>query len=443
MLNEKQARATAADVLKAVRKGAAGAEATVWLTSGRSANTRFARNEITSTGDVEETAITVELAFGKRHASASTNQTDADTLSDLVARLKRMTEAAPEDPEYMPVLGPQRYAKSPKAFDDRTAKLVADVRAEAARAALEAGKGQNVTGAGFFTHRGGASAMATSAGLFAYHEQTSVEFTCTARTADGTGSGWAGAWSHRAGDVDAPALARVAIEKGVRSAKPKRLEPGRYQVVLEPAAVQDLLSFLISALSARSADEGRSFMAKPAGGTKLGEKLFPDTITLRSDPTAASTPGPTWDRSGIPLEPITWIDAGKIAALSYPRYWAAKQGKEPTGSHSRYELAGGNAPSVADLVKGVKRGVLITRLWYLRWVDPQSILVTGLTRDGVFLIENGEVAHPVNNFRFNESPVVMLKNADAMTKETWLIQNTRVPAIRTDGFNLASVSEAV
>ncbi|HLL53994.1 MAG TPA: metallopeptidase TldD-related protein, partial [Myxococcaceae bacterium] len=237
----------------------------------------------------------------------------------------------------------------------------------------------------------------------------------------------------------------VAADKAVLSSHPRRLEPGRYTVVLEPAAVGELLAFLTNSLGARPADEGRSFFARK-GGTRLGEKLFADGITLRSDPTSPALPSAPFDREGHRLEPITWVENGKLSALAYSRFWAAKQGKVPTGHHTSYLLEGGDATR-EGLLTGVKRGVLITRFWYTRWVDPQSMLITGLTRDGVFLIEDGKLAGPVNNFRFNESPVTMLANADALTKETVRVPGgqspLRVPALRTHGFNLASVSDAI
>ncbi|HWU88616.1 MAG TPA: metallopeptidase TldD-related protein, partial [Kofleriaceae bacterium] len=195
-------------------------------------------------------------------------------------------------------------------------------------------------------------------------------------------------------------------------------------------------------LGARRADEGRSFFSKPGGGTRIGEKLFPDAITLRSDPTDAQLAVTPFDREALPLQPTTWIEKGELRALAYGRYWAQKQGKPPTGQPEGWILDGGTA-SRDELVKGVARGVLITRCWYLRWIDQQSILATGLTRDGVFLIENGAVTRPVNNFRFNESPVQMLARCDGLSTAVVTEGNVRVPALRTHEFNLASISEAV
>jgi predicted Zn-dependent protease len=308
---------------------------------------------------------------------------------------------------------------------------------------MKAGQAQALDVAGFFEHGGASVALATSAGLFAHHRASSASFSCTARTGDGTGSGWAGAASNRSAEVDATRAGAIAVDKAVRSAKPRRLEPGRYTVILEPAAVSELLGFLTSALDARSADEGRSFFSRPGGGNKVGETLFGPEVTLKSDPTVAALGARPFDGEGLPAPAVSWIDKGKLTGLVYSRFWAAKQGKAPTGRPQGWQLVGGTTPR-ADLLKGVKRGVLVTRFWYTRWVDPQSVLITGLTRDGVFLIENGEIVAPVNNFRFNESPVTMLKNVEAMSPaEVAPDASARVPALRTAGFNLASISEAV
>jgi predicted Zn-dependent protease len=202
------------------------------------------------------------------------------------------------------------------------------------------------------------------------------------------------------------------------------------------------LTFLSGSLNARRADEGRSFFARPGGGTRIGDKLFPASITLRTDPADAQLAVAPFDREGLPRAPTTWIEQGTVRALAYDRYWAKKQGKPATGQPAGWILDGGTA-SRDELVKGVARGVLITRCWYLRWLDPQTILVTGLTRDGVFLIEHGAIVRPVNNFRFNESPVQMLARCDAMSPAVLTEGNVRVPALRTHDFNLASISEAV
>lgn len=420
---------------------AKGTEAFASLVHTRSGNSRFAVNEITSSSEVETLSLAVSIQVGKRSATATTNQLDDRSIDNVVGRAQRMARLAPETPEAMPVLGKQKVAAVAKASDPATASFSPAGRAKAVEAMLAAAKGASVTIAGFYEHATRLRAVASSAGLLAAHAWTQASLSCTARTADGTGSGWAGAQSNRTADLDAPLLAKTAVDKAVSSARPRRLEPGRYTVVLEPAAVANIVDEMTGAFSARRADEGRSFFTKAGGGTKVGEKLFPDFITLRSNPYDAALSAQPFDGEGLPLAATTWIDRGTVKALRYDRYWAKKNGTSPTGNPGGFILDGGKATR-DELVKGVKRGVLITRFWYIREVDPQSILLTGLTRDGTYLIEDGAIVAPVNNFRFNESPVQVLARCDGLSAGV-LTEGWRVPAVRTHEFNLASISEAV
>jgi predicted Zn-dependent protease len=440
LLSEAQAKKVL-DRAMMLARGVKGAEANAALDHRFDGNTRFGQNEITSSADVERVTLSVTIQLGQRAATATTNQLDDKAIAELVDRAARLARIAPPNPEAMPALKAQTYRGAAGAVDGATAKLGPDARAKATAASIEAGTAAKLMIAGFYEHAQRMHALASSAGLWAYHAWTSAGFTCTARTGDGTGSGWAGTSSHRAADLDAAALAKIAVDKAVKAQKPTRLDPGRYTVILEPAAVASLLAFLVGALGARRADEGRSFFAKPGGGTRIGEKLCPETITLRSDPTDAQLTATPFDHEGLPIAPTTWIDKGVVRALAYGRYWANKRGVPPTGQPDGWILDGGKATR-DELIKGTKRGVLITRFWYLRSLDPQTILVTGITRDGVYLIENGAITRPVNNFRFNESPVQMLAHCDGLTAGA-IGEGMRVPTLRTHEFNLASISEAV
>jgi len=455
MLTQQDARRLVDRVIALVR-ASRGAEALVAIRSERDGNTRFAVNEISTSGDIERLSVALTVQLGQRAATAVVNQIDDRAIEDLVTRAIAMAKLAPENPEQMPPLGRQNYVAAKNASDPATAKLTPEVRAKAVRAAIAAAEAAKVSIAGLVRHGIDALTVGTTQGLSAFHTWTSCGMSCTARTPDGTGSGWAGTGSNRMADLEPQALAATAVDKAIASAKPQRLEPGRYTVVLEPAAVGSLLAFLTNALDARRADEGRSFFSK----RKPGDKLFPETVTLRTDPTDAALGPLPFDVEGFPLAPTRWIDKGVLTGLPYSRYWARKQGKQPTGRVNGFGGGGGGGGGAApgwvleggnatrdELIKGVKRGVLITRFWYLRALDPQTLLATGLTRDGVFLIENGAITHPVNNFRFNESPVQMLARCDGLgptTIPTGVEGGAqRVPVLRTHEFNLASISEAV
>ena len=298
-----------------------GAEAIVRLTEERSGNTRFAASQVTSAGEIERATLAVSVQLGQRVATASTNQLDDRAVDDAVARAVRLAKLVPDDPEAQAPLPSGKYAPAKGAVDAATDKAGPADRAKAVGAALAVAKDKSLAIAGFYQHGVRAVSLATSAGLWAHHELSSALLSCTARTSDGTGSGWAGQSAHRIGDIDAHALAARAADKALASAKPRRLDPGRYTVVLEPAAFAGLLAFLTDAFDARRADEGRSFFAKKA----IGDALFDARITLRTDPTDAALATAPFDGEGLPVDKRAWIDKGKLGGLVYSRYWAAKQ----------------------------------------------------------------------------------------------------------------------
>jgi len=437
----------AAQIVALVKQHAPESEGRANVTFGRNNQTRFAANEITTAGDVEVTRIAVTVARGKRHATASNNRLDPSALADLVKRAAAMAALAPEDPEWMGVLGPQTLRPQTAAFDSTTFALASDVRADAAKKVIAAADAKGVVAAGYYAAEGATSALATTAGLVASHASTEARLTITARSTDGTGSGWAGVERVAASEIDSTALASVAVDKALRSQKPGVAEPKPWKVVLDPACVAEMLAFFIDALNARRADEGRSFFAKKGGGTRMGEKLFASGITLKGDPFDPATPAAPYDGDGLPIEATTFVDNGTLRSLYTSRFWAQKTGTQPRPRPSAVHLLGGEAKSVDQLIAMVDRGLYVTRFWYTRWLDPQTMTITGLTRDGVFLIEKGVIKGPVNNFRFNESPAAVLAKAKAWTQETARVPARgpvmRVPAILTEDFRMASVSAAV
>lgn len=429
-------------VLAAASGAPKGAEVRVDVQRTRAANVRFAKNEITTSGEYDEVTVSVLIALGRRQAWTTTNQTDPASVKALVERAVTMARLAPEDPEVMPLLPPQPRVEGPPAFDPQLAAMTPGDRAAVATRAIAAGDAAKVQIAGFFTRDAREHVIQSSTGLAASHRDTEASYTVTARTPDATGSGWAGRELHRAADLDDAALSRAAIDKAVRSARPRQIPPGKYTVILEPKAVAEMLAYMMGSMNLRSVDEGRSYFTG-----KVGEKLFADMVSLKSDPTNLDTPGSTFDREGMTLSPQSWIEAGRAKQLHVSRYWAAKKGVVPTGSHGVFELAGGQARSIDELVAGTKRGLLVTRFWYTRMLEPQTVMLTGLTRDGLFLVEDGKITMPVTNFRYNESPITVLKNVDAMTRTTTRTPGVggvwHVPALRTHEFTMASPSAAV
>ncbi|MFO0742819.1 MAG: TldD/PmbA family protein [Labilithrix sp.] len=423
-------------------EGAGAADVRVDVYRNASANVRFARNEPTTSGESDEISVSCWVGFGMRHASSSINQIDEASIRGVAQRALAMAKLSPEDPEKMPVLGPQDYITVPTSWDDSLAAMSPGDRAAIPARAIARADAAGVKIAGFFQRDASEHAMQNSEGLIARSRSTSASYTVTARTADDSGSGWAGREAWRIAELEDDLLAATAIDKATRSANPKPIAPGKYTVILEPQAVAEMLSFMVNEMDQRSVDEGRSFFAG-----KLGQRIFADFVSLRSDPADSLTPSAPYDDEGFPLTTFPWIVEGRVNKLRVSRYWAKKKGLEPTGHPRMFHLTGGKADSVEDLCKGVRRGLLVTRFWYNRMLEPQSLTITGLTRDGVFLVEDGKITGPVSNFRYNESPITVLKNVDAMTLGTVRVPGVdgiwHVPALRTNDFTMASTSAAV
>jgi predicted Zn-dependent protease len=301
-------------------------ETRVSVSSGARGNTRFAVNQVSTAGDAYDAAVVVRSTFGRRSASASTNRLDDAALRSVVERAEALARLAPEDPEAMPELGQQQYAEG-RTYADPTAALDAAGRAAAVRAVTEPARAAGLTATGFLETQTGAVAVATSRGLFAYNRRTGAAMTTTVRTPDGTGSGWAGAADQDWSRIDAAALGARAIDKARRSVNPVAVEPGRYTVVLEPTAVANLVQLLAGALGARQADEGRSFFSRPGGGTKIGQKVVDERVTLVSDPFDPEAPSAPFSGDGLPLGRTTWIENGVVKDLAYDRYWAQKNNR--------------------------------------------------------------------------------------------------------------------
>ena len=427
----------------------------VTVSSGWSGNTRFAASEITTAGGITDTSVTITSTIGRRRASASTNVLDDASLKRTVELSERLARLAPEDPEIMPELAGQQYAQV-SAFVERTADLSPEARAHAAQTVIDAeqAKANRLSIAGFIEANAGATAVATNAGLFAYHASTDVSMSTTARTPDGTGSGYAVAGSRDWADVNAAALGRRAADKALASRNPQAIEPGMYTVVLEPQAVADVLPLLFGSFNARSTDEGRSAFSKP-GGSKLGEKIADARVTIYSDPTDAQLLTQPFDGEGLPVRRIPWIENGVLKNLSYSRFWADKKGVQPTGGGGGGGGGGfgggppgglkmvGGTKSVDELVAGTQRGILVTRFWYIRFLDQRTVMVTGLTRDGTFLIENGKITRPLKNFRWNESPLFMLNKIEEIGRAERIEAGRVLPSLRVKDWNFTSLSDAV
>ena len=410
------------------------------LNGSESGNIRYARNSVSTSGHRSNQTLVVQANYGKKIGTATIDEFDDASLEKVVKRAEELARLSPENPEFMGNLGPQTYDDS-ITFVEATAKITPEYRAEVANKSITPAAAKDVTAAGFLNDSSGFSAMMNTNGLFAYNKSTSANFTVTMRTNDGTGSGWVSRDYNDIRKFDPAAASQIAIDKAVMSREAKAIEPGKYTVILEPAASENLLGNMGGSFNARTADEGRSFMSKEGGGTKMGEKIVDERVNIWSDPLNPDVPTATWNGAGQVLKKMNWIEKGVVKNLAYSRYWADQKGVEAVPFPQNFVMQGGDA-SLEDMIKDTKKGILVTRLWYIRSVDPQTLLYTGLTRDGTFYIENGQIKHPVKNFRFNESPIIMLNNLESLGQQV-RINGNLVPYMKVRDFTFTSLSDAV
>jgi predicted Zn-dependent protease len=450
----------AKDLLKRVLDFSEADECEANLDGSIAGNIRYARNTVTTAGEVSDVTLAVQSCFGKRTGTATINEFDDASLEKVVRRSEDLARLAPENPEHMPNLGPAEYDKV-NAWYDSTAGITPEDRAAAADASITPSKKNKLVAAGYLNDAASFNAVMNTSGMFAYYRSTNANFTVTIRTEDGKGSGWASQDANDVAKMDTSTASAVAIRKSMDSVDAKEMEPGKYTVVMEPAASVQLLANMAGNMGQRPADEGRSFLSKkPAEGeelpegaprNRLGEKLFDERVTIYSDPKHPECPTAPWSGDGAPVSKTVWVDKGVVKTLPNSRYWAEKTGVPYVPTHySGGGLFGGNQQlimeggdkTLEEMIAGTRRGILVTRLWYIRQLDPQSLLYTGLTRDGTFYIEDGEIKYPIKNFRFNESPIVMLNNIEELGKPV-RINGSMIPPMRIRDFTFSSLSDAV
>lgn len=380
-------------------------DAQVSVTSNDFSHLRFAANNFTTSGHADEAGASVTVWIDKKRGSASASDLEEASLKMAVAQAEELARLAPVDKEYLPTLGPQTYKPS-GGYVDATVKVSLTERAQAIDEIIRACEKEKVIGAGFHHSSGSASGSATRNGSFHYHRSSLVSLSVTARTPDGGSSGYFLRNHFDVAKLDTARIGREAIQKALTSRNPRTLEAGVYPVILEAQAAGDLIH---RGFDARSADEGRSPYSVPGGKTRLGEQIFDERINFFSDPWHPQVPASSAAQDGIPAEKIYFVRNGVLENLDYSRYWAERQGKQPTPGPVNSILES-STPGVGleDMIKSMERGLLLSRFWYIRDVDPRTALFTGLTRDGVWYIENGKIQYPVRNFRFNQSLLELL-----------------------------------
>ena len=448
LLTEKEARTICEKLLSYVKAD----DAVVVVGSENYGHLRFASNAYTTSGARENANIGVTVWIGNKRGAASTNEVDDESLKATVALAEQLARISPVDREYMPSLSKQTY-KPVNGYVEATSNISVTARAKTINDVITACEKSKVIGAGFHQARGTAGASATKNGNFIYEQTSLVSLSTTARTVDGTSSGYFLRNHFDVGKLDTARVANEAIRKALEARNPKVLEPGAYPVILEPQAVADLLGFFAFSFDARSAEEGRSPFSLPGRKTKVGEKIFDERINVYSDPWHPELPGSQSALGGLPAQKITLVRNGVLENLVYSRFWAKQKGKEPTPGPVNSIMESSQPPvAMDDMIKSMDRGLLLGRFWYIRNVDPRTALQTGLTRDGIWYIEKGKIQHPVKNFRFNQSLMELLApgNVDMIGKpervgssEGQGGSSSLLPALKVKAFHFTSQSEAV
>lgn len=445
MLTEKESKAICDKLLGYTKAD----DAHVSVDSEDYSHLRFAANGFTTSGRRENASANVTVWIDKKRGSASANDLDDASLKTAVEEAERLARISPVDKEYMPTLGPQRY-KPVGGFVDATVNISLSDRARGIDQIIRSCEKAGVIGAGFHHASGNAAGSATKHGNFYFHRSSLVSLSVTARTPDGGSSGYFLRNHFDVAKLDTGRIGHEAIQKALTSRNPRTIEAGTYPVILEAQAADDLVRL---GFDARSTDEGRSPFSAPGGKTKVGEKILDERLSVVSDPWHPELPGSPAAAEGIPAEKIYFVRNGVLENLHYSRYWAKEKGKEPTAGPANQIIENsGPTSSVEEMIKATERGLLVSRFWYIRSVDPRTALFTGLTRDGVWWIENGKVQYPVRNFRFNQSVLELLAPGNVeMIGAPERVSNSEsqgrgaslTPALKVKQFHFTSQSEAV
>lgn len=419
-----------------------------------STNVRWAGNTSTTNGISETTNLIIISIIGRSVGTIAINYFPEDRLESLVRESEAACEGKPEAEDYVPLLegeGPAAGWDDPYEPTDLAVfdALVPDLVQMFKRAEAD-----GIKTFGYAEHSASTISLATSTGVRRRHRDVDGSVEITAKTPDFALSAWVERLTKTLQDVDLDALYHRLERRLEWSKTSLSLPPGRYPVILEPAAVAEMMLHAYISSTARDADEGRSAFSKAGGGNRIGEKLYPPSITIYSDPdepgleaapftlsTASSSYSSIFD-NGMEAKRIEWVKDGVLKGLITPRHWAAKTGAEPRPFIGNLIIAGEDGKSLDEMIASTERALLVTRFWYIRTVDPQTLLLTGLTRDGVFLIEDGQVKGAVNNFRFNMSPIQMLAQTTEIGPSERSFSFAKMPALRVDDFHMSSVSQA-
>lgn len=440
MIGQTEAQKLCQQVLRRCRD-----DAEVLLFVDDNALTRFANNAIHQNVAERNAELLLRVVIGKRTGMATTNRLDDAALDQLVELARTSAKAGPEDPDFPGLAEPAEYGQV-EAYDEVTAGYAPQKRALAVGAVCRLAAEKDLNASGAFSTGVSEIALANSHGLFAYHIASQADFQTVIMAPDASGRAQACGW--RAGEIQVEALGRAAIDKAERGRAPRKIEPGEYTVVFDPYVTQDLLFNLnFHGISAQAVLEGRSWMNE-----RMGQKAMSDQVSIWDDGLDTHGQPMPFDFEGVPKQRVDIVCEGVVGSPVYDRYTAQKAGLTSTGhalpptyrgfgplATNLFMAPGGS--SLDEMIHSTGRGLYITRFWYTRLVHPRDCIVTGMTRDGVFMIENGELAYPVKNLRFTQSYVQALNEVEAIGRETLLlgseygIMSTCVPPLKVSRFN--------
>ncbi len=416
----------------------------VSLTTGEESLSRYSENQMTQNISRTRLSLSVTSYFGKKSASSSTTNLDPEAIKETIQRSQELARIAPEDPEWMPLLEPQTYENRTPAFDQQTAAFSPIERGEIVQKVCELSTKAGVEGSGTLSTEAFVRVVGNSLGLRASDRATEADFSFTARIKDG--SGWGQRTAYAIDQLPIESLTESLIERSLSSRNPREIKPGIYPVIFDGAAFSALLPWVIWNMDARAADEGRSFMSRSdesgkAIGNRVGEQMFSPLVQVQRNPAHPLLQLGTSFGDGLSNHYTEIIKDGVPQTLSYGRYWAQQQGKQPTGAMFPIVMTGSDQ-SLADLISQTERGILVNRAWYVRYINPRTLEVTGMTRDGTFWIEDGKIAYPIKNLRFNQSLPEMLNEVDALST-VQRYGSSIVPGVRVKAFNFSSVTDSV
>ncbi len=412
----------------------------------RDALTRFANNTIHQNVAEQAQWLSVRVALDRKTARATTNRFDPASIQSAVEQAIALAKSVDPDADMLPMAEREPVAEVQR-YDPGTAAAAPDDRARAVAEAIRLVEAAGQTAAGIYSNGQTIEAIFNSRGVAGWHQETLAQFSITAMADDS--SGWAKASAVSLGDFDPVELARRASDKARLSSSPREVAPGRYTVILEPAAVLDLVGQIFGDFSATSMHDQRSFLTD-----RMGTKLFGENIHISDDVAHPLQAGVPFDGEGVPRRKLTLVDAGVPRELAYSRASAKRMGVAPTGHGFPLPNDVGEAPlniviagggtSVEEMIASTGRGILVTRLWYIREVDPYEKIMTGMTRDGTFLIEDGRVQCGLRNFRFNQGIIEMLNNVEALSPSERASGEEAfdmvVPAMQVRDFNFTEVT---